>query len=199
MYRLRYHLRCAATQLNVEFLVPTMVLGLVVIAVGLIFSLVVHLATFIGVDFRTVLPAVMWLHVGSILAGLPVVWIFQRLYRKVPRKELWKAATRCAPKWMTKTMMGVFAYALLTFVLMNFVFNHGGVPSELDGRKVLHSHGRVIRYLSDQEFERHQLYTLRSFSAHWLAFYTIAFTVLYSQMQERNSNQQLEQTRPFST
>jgi len=78
----------------------------------------------------------------------------------------------------------LFAYAFFNFFFTIFVLNEGGVPSELGGKKVIHNHGKIIRELTDEEYETHQAYGVRTFSGHWMIFYAVGMTVLCSRMKE---------------
>ena len=55
--------------------------------------------------------------------------------------------------------------------------------------KVLHNHGDVIRELTDEEYERHEAYVFRGFSGHWLVFYSLGMSLIYSSMKKRENNQ----------
>ena len=72
--------------------------------------------------------------------------------------------------------------AILFFV--TFVLGEGGVPAVLAGKKVIHSHGKIIRELTDAEYERQQSYVVRAFSGHWMLFYSVGITALYSKLRE---------------
>jgi hypothetical protein len=159
---------------------------------GLVASGVVHFSTFLGINLQRIFPPVWGLHVLIFVVWIPVVLFGQKICKKDTRKDFWKIATRNAPKWMKVLCTALFVYAFFNFFFTIFILNEGGVPSELDGKKVIHSHGKVIRELTDEEYEKHQAYTVRSFSGHWLIFYAISMTVLYSKMKE-NSNTNIQE------
>ena len=58
----------------------------------------------------------------------------------------------------------------------------------IHGKKVLQSHGEVIRELTDKEFLRYQVYLFRAFSGHWMFFYIVSMTILYSHQSTREKD-----------
>ena len=151
---------------------------------GLVSSAVAHLSTFMGINPQRVVPKVWVLHVLIFVVWIPLVISSRNACTKENRKDFWKIATRNAPGWMKILSLTLFVYAFFNFFYTIQVLNEGGVPSELDGKKVIHSHGRVIRELTDEEYEKHQAYEVRTFSGHWMVFYAIGMTVLYSRLKE---------------
>ena len=79
---------------------------------------------------------------------------------------------------MKALSVAIFIYAFFNFFYTIFALNEGGIPSIFAGKKVLESHGKIIRGLSDQEFELHQAYVVRTFSGVWLIFYSVGMTAL---------------------
>jgi hypothetical protein len=144
---------------------------------GLVSSFVAHVATFAGINPEAVFPQVWLLHVGIFVVWIPTVVVS----KKYQGQDFWKASMRFSPVWLRGMCGALFTYALFNFFFCIFVLQKGGVPSEIDGKKVLHSHGSVIRELTDEEYERHRAYGVRTFSGHWMLFYGVATGVLYSQ------------------
>ena len=151
---------------------------------GLIASAVAHVSTFQGVNPLRAFPPVWMLHVLVFVVWFPVVLSCRKTRAACNRKDFWKSITRSAPVWMKALTVGVVAYAFFNFFFVTFVLGEGGVPAELAGKKVIHSHGKVIRELTDAEYERQQAYVVRAFSGHWMLFYAVGMTVLCSQMRE---------------
>jgi hypothetical protein len=158
---------------------------------GLIFSGLAHIATFFGINPQRVFPAVWGLHVLLFVVWFPVIFMSRKLCTKENRKDFIKIITRHAPFWMKALSVALFIYAFFNFFYTVFALNEGGVPSIRDGKKVLESHGRIIRQLTEQEYELHQAYGVRTFSGHWMIFYAVGMTALYS-MRKENSNQAVE-------
>jgi hypothetical protein len=121
---------------------------------GLVCSLGVHAASLAGI-------ALFGRHAFVLHAGIFVVWIPAAIVAQkhgFKRKDLWKAALRGCPPWMRTLTYGFFAYAIVNFAY--FVITtagagprHSGVPDAA---------------------------TLRGFSGHWMAFYSVAMSILYS-------------------
>jgi hypothetical protein len=158
---------------------------------GLISSVIVHFSTFLGINPERVFPAIWVLHILIFIVWIPVMFSCRNSFTKDNQRDFWKIATRSAPRWMKVLSVALFAYAFFNFFFTIFVLNEGGVPSELDGKKVIHNHGNVIRELTDAEYEKHQAYAVRTFSGHWMIFYAVGMTVLYSKMKD-DSNQAVE-------
>ncbi len=151
---------------------------------GLVSSAAAHFSTFLGVNPQRVFPPVWILHILIFVIWIPVVVSSRRIRTEDNRRDFWKIASRHAPGWMKSLSTALFAYALFNFFFTIFVLNEGGVPAVLNGKKVIHSHGKVIRELTDAEYEAHQAYSVRTFSGHWMIFYATGMTVLYSRMKE---------------
>ncbi len=155
---------------------------------GLVASALAHFVTFLGINPQRVFPLVWSLHVLIFVVWIPVVFACRSICTKDNRRHFWKIAIRNAPNWMKVLSMTLFAYAFFNFLFTIFVLSEGGVPSELDGKKVIHNHGNVIRELTDEEYELHQAYLVRTFSGHWMVFYAVGMTVLCSRIKEDSNN-----------
>ena len=155
---------------------------------GLFFSALVHISTFFRINPQSVFPAVWGLHVLVFVVWFPVVFISRKKITIENRKDFIKVITKQAPYWMKALSIAVFTYAFFNFFYTVFALNEGGVPSILAGEKVLKSHGKIIRKLTDQEYELHQSYGVRAFSGHWLVFYSAAMTVIYSMRREHSNH-----------
>jgi hypothetical protein len=70
-----------------------------------------------------------------------------------------------------------FFYAFINFAF--FMIGNIGTPDIIDGKFVLHNHGRIIKNLTEQQYHHYKALELRGFSGHWIAFYGIATAVLY--------------------
>jgi len=62
----------------------------------------------------------------------------------------------------------------MIFLMIAF---HGGSPEVINGSYQLTDHGKLIRYLTEEEYLRFRNYELRFFSSGWMIFY--AGTVAY--------------------
>ncbi|GMA98630.1 hypothetical protein PIPA1_14300 [Pelosinus sp. IPA-1] len=49
-----------------------------------------------------------------------------------------------------------------------------GSPNIISGNYVISDHGKIVRVISEQEYELYQSYVVRGFSGHWMIFYISA-------------------------
>ena len=150
---------------------------------GLAASMVAHFSTFFGVNPQRIFPGVWLLHVILFVVFIPTIVYCGKDCKKVKREDHWKVVTANAPGWMKWLTAFLFVYALFNFFFTIFVMNEGGGPGKIDGRKVLHDHGKIIRELTDEEYEQHQAYEVRTASGHWMVFYAVCVTLLYSKLK----------------
>ena len=160
---------------------------LIIAAAGLLISCVVHFSTFLGVNPLVVGPAVFILHVLILVVVLPVVVV----HRKFKGKDL-DALTRYAPSWMKKMCWVFFVYALFNFFFTGLVLSKGGSADVVDGRKVLSNRGKIIKELTEEEFQRYQAYDARAYSGHWMCFYSLGTAAFYSYLRGANSSKPIE-------
>ena len=156
-----------------------MVMLFALAGVGLVLSLVVHLSTFAGVNPEAAFPGVWGLHVGFLALWVPAILVARRRSIAAGPGSERSGIMEHAPRWLRAVCSVFFAYAFFNFFFTIFVLNRGGGPRVIDGRKVLHNHGKIIRELTDEEYERHQAYVARTFSGHWMLFYGVAAAMLY--------------------
>jgi len=97
------------------------------------------------------------LHVGIFVVWVPTSLAFRNLSKGVPSRDRWKAALRGCPDWMKYMTYGFFAYAVVNFAIF-MALEPAGNPTA----------GPMPPL------------TVRGFSGHWMAFYSVAFAVLYS-------------------
>ncbi len=148
----------------------------------LLVSFVVHVSTFLGIDPIAKWPGVMFTHLAVMLSCIVAASYASRAGGKVPGDQ--DRVFKSAPRW-PRILTGVlFVYALLNFVI-SIALNEGRNPSERDGKYVLHSHGSVIREISETEFHQHQAYVARAFSGYWTMFSCAALTMFSGALRLR--------------
>jgi hypothetical protein len=152
----------------------------VIAVLGLILSAIAHFSTFLGVNPEKSFPQVWILHILIFVVWIPAVFA----YKDNGQKDFWKTIAGRVPGWMVKMAAVLFAYAIFNFFFTIFALQKGGVPSEIEGKKVLHSHGKIIHTLTNKEYEKHKAYSVRAFSGHWMIFYALGMIILYSKIRE---------------
>lgn len=127
-------------------------------AAGLVLSSVVHLYALAGKE--NPFGGLAWgLHVGIFVVWLPAVLAIRDLTKDFKQKDVWKAALRGCPAWMTRLTYFFLAYAFVNFFLFLYLEHTGA------------------------ETAPKEIATFRGFSGHWMAFYSAAMSILYSATQ----------------
>ncbi len=140
-------------------------------------SLVVHASTLLGIDPQTKWPGVMFIHVAIFPPFLAAIYCSWRPGR--PSGEGQSQAFDRAPRWLRIMSGAFFVYALVNFALFMVLSQGGGVPDQRDGKYVLHSHGKVLRELSEAEYHQQRAYEVRGSASHWMMFACAALTLLW--------------------
>lgn len=133
---------------------------------GLIASLSTHLTTFFGINPADYVPWVWALHLGPFIAIIPLF-----------KKDLWKEVWSPAPRW-ARFVLAAFAVYVPINLGLYLVLTEAGHAEVSDGVYVLVRGMRVIRELSESEYQWQQIYVVRGFSGHWMIFYFVP--VVYS-------------------
>jgi hypothetical protein len=138
---------------------------LMLAAVGLALSLIVHINSLFGA--ANPLGERAWLlHVGIFIVWLPAVLVVNNLARNFKRKDLWRASLRGCPRWMKLMVYFFFGYALVNFIMVMFVHTGSGNALPNGGS---HSHD------------------FRGFSGHWMVFYATALALMYSYIKVKSN------------
>jgi hypothetical protein len=151
-------------------------------AFGFLASLVVHVCALAGIALQEKSPAVLGLHLGIFAVVVPIMLVYSR---NNGRKLLWNHVIRHVPGWIKSLVGALMLYAFFNFFFTLFVLNEGASASVIDGKKVLHNHGKVIRELSEDEYGKHKAYDARLFSGHWLLIYSVAAVLAYARIMEK--------------
>jgi hypothetical protein len=142
------------------------ILGFIAL-VGFLLSLAVHGLTFTGANIE--LAQTWFLHAAGILLCFP---LFSSLRGRLGQNLTIAKIRKLLPFWANAMVVAMYFYAFINFVLF-FLHSGGGMPGVKDGMYVLQNHGRLIRELSQQEYELHNAYVVRGFSGLWLVVYLI--------------------------
>ena len=152
-----------------KILFPLIILA----AMGLFLSSIVHLAALIGfVPFGKY----SWgLHVGAIIIWFPAVVAMMVNLKGQFFKLDWKEAFilnpfkhrffKGCPKWMIILMSCLFIYGILNFAIFMGIEKRTGLESTDTAQM------------------------LRGFSGHWMIFYSAALSILYSSMWQIANNE----------
>jgi hypothetical protein len=151
--------------------------------IGLIVSALVHFSTFAGIDPQQSLPYVWLLHIGIFVVAIPAAAV-QGLLPRDPGGKFKPFAF--APKWMQQLTTAAFIYMFINFLTFAVVM-HSGSPYRENGQYLLRDHGKVVRQITEQEYHRYRAWEVRGFSGHWMAFYSLAMTMLASAIVYRST------------
>jgi hypothetical protein len=89
-------------------------------AVGLVASLVEHVAAWLGRDWLSG-ASLEWLAGGLFVVCVPALLASNFLVAGVPRRDVWAATFRGCPRWMRYLVYFFFAYGVLG--LLHFILN----------------------------------------------------------------------------
>lgn len=144
----------------IALIIPFMALA----ALGFLVSLAVHIVALAG-HLPPGGERIFVMHAGIFVIWFPAIIVSMRLnYAQRGRSRWsgwssWKQMLGGCPPWMTYATYALFAYAFLNFFLATGRSGHGS-SFGLDSQ------------------------TLRAFSGHWMLFYGLGFTILYSAFRE---------------
>lgn len=139
--------------------------------VGFILSLVVHISALFGIDFSDHLPFILVLTIGVFVVYAPFVISSQIHLGERPK---FSKIRDSFPNWVIVIGIALFIYMFINFVLV-MVATEGGSPDIWNDKYVLHSHGTLIRELTQAEYSFFKANEIRGLSGHLLFFYFIPF------------------------
>lgn len=145
---------------------------------GFALSAFVHFVTFFGIDPAEHIPVVWLLHVGIFIVCIPALVASNRLDKGSPQSDYWERILSHCPKWMRALLLVFFLYLPFNFFFSLGFLNEWGNPGMINGQRVLHNHGEVIKKLTPAEFRKHNAYVVRGFSGHWMFFYLASAAII---------------------
>ena len=128
-------------------------------ALGFVLSAYAHVMSIWGIPLLWG-ESVWFLHGGIFVVWLPAVWVSQRVMRDTSQKDFWKIVLSGCPAWMKTAQQILIGYVVVNFLY--FMFTSASHPASED---------------TDPS-------VIRGFSGHWLIFYGLAFSILYSVRQK---------------
>lgn len=156
--------------------------------IGWTMGLTVHILSIAQIDVEEKVPLIWFLHVGIFVVWLSAILVMRKneelkalqksgKLNDLKQKELIRVFFKHTPKWIGYLAIAGFFYAVLNFFSL-MVYQKGTVDI-IDGKFVLHIHGKIIQTLTEQEYHRLIALKVRGFSGHWMAFYGFAAAILY--------------------
>lgn len=147
-------------------------------------GLIVHLTALIGdYDLSRKIPFLRLLHVGIFIVWIPTILLLRKKTEaednkvQIKPRAFSKSLFSETPAWLKVIAIAGFVYAFINFML--FTASQSGTPDIKGGQYILHSHGKLIRALTEQEYNHYLANQTRGFSGHWIAFYGFAAAVLF--------------------
>jgi hypothetical protein len=133
--------------------------------ITLIFSLTVHLLTYLNINSVESYPAVWTLFPVVIAIFIfTIIILFLEIGNRPPLHVFYQHTLARMPilTWI------ILALFLAYFIFSLFWFGSGiAVPHEIDGKYNINNHGQITVY-TREEVERIKLYQLRSYSGFWM-------------------------------
>lgn len=164
----------------------------IIAGIGFVLGLIVHLISLAGIYIGDKVPYIWGLHIGVFIVWLPAILEL----RKNPDLKQPSFGTMTNPfkffgtifKDKPKPLMIIsvvfFFYAIINFSL-SMQAGEGGVPDIMDGKFIINNHGSIIRELTEVEYNRMRANEIRGFSGHWMAFYSFAMGILWTQTDKQ--------------
>jgi|WetSurMetagenome_2_1015567.scaffolds.fasta_scaffold157655_2 hypothetical protein len=149
-------------------------------SIYLLLSLLIHVVTFFQIDMPWIDTSSWFLQLGVFLIWIPILNISIKKLNKAQKKEpYWRLFFKNIPKWMILISVIVTIYAVFNFYYTSAAFRERGFTQTVGKEILLEKNGEVEKSLSQDEQEKQKAYPIRSFSGHWIFFYTIAWLVLF--------------------
>lgn len=159
--------------------------------VGFVLSLAVHISALSGIDVSAYLPSIWLLHIGVFVIFVPFVFSSRKYLGVKPGFAEIRASF---PDWVIVMGIAIFAYAIINFFLF-MVATEWGSPSIRNGKYILHSHGKLIRELTQAEYSSFKANEVRGFSGHWLIFYFVPFAYFMFRKESTRSTGRADKRR----
>jgi hypothetical protein len=142
---------------------------LAISAVGFVLSTIEHLASITGDSFLS--PGLRTLlYIGIVIVAFPSALASKALVGKTKKRD-WRFELRATPQWMRYAVFVLIIYAIVNIAMLTDTFSSAtlkGHPKQED------PNART---------------SVRANTAHAMAFYAIAFAVLYSALHVREYDQ----------
>jgi len=162
-------------------------------AAGFFASLTLYILTFWNVDASatpvymplTIVLFATWLAAILKLVRNPELKAHQKSKSKNP-VTFFKLAFKGTPVWVQVVAGASFIFAMVSFAY--FIYTQPGVVGVIDGNKVLHNRGEIIKELTDQEYIKALAIDSRKSLGHFLAFFGVGTAILFPEKNTADSN-----------
>ncbi len=158
-----------------------------VAAVCLVLSLLAHGSTFVGVNPIQQMPGFWLLPLVIMMVFFAALAVGQKQINKTSKHESRDFVWRYSPSWLQKVVYIFCLYAGFNFFFTHFSLLEGGLPKRINGERVLASHGKVVRKLTREEYERAEAHVARAVSGHLMPFSSSSLMILIASRRCRRA------------
>ncbi len=163
----------------------------VLAAIGYLISVTLYALTFKDIDSQS-LP--IYSYLTFLLFGTWIIAVL-KLSTSTELKELrtkkqknpitiFKVIFNGTPLWISIIAGLSFVFAMVSFGII--MYTQKGVVSTLEGERVIHNHGDIIKTLTEEEYRHALAVQARGFVGHYLAFFSVGAAILYPEKIESN-------------
>src|SRR5262245_57466613 len=153
----------------------------------LLLNLLAHGSTFAGVNLLQQIPGFWWVPLVTMIVFCAALVVGQKLVNKTLNQKSPEHVLHYSPPWLLTVVYVFCLYAGFNFYFTHFSLLEGGLPRRINGEKVLASHGKVIRKLTREEYERAQVYVGRAVSGHLMPFSSASLLILIASRAYRQA------------
>lgn len=143
-------------------------------SIGLLLSVIVHLATVGGLNLFAESEFTFLLHAAIFPSFFYMILSARKNLKGLKRGEFNSLLFKSSPKFVAYAGIAVFVYALVNFGYSMLHLLEGS-PTVKDGVYILENHGRHVKDLTELEYFSLKRMELRGFSGHWLLFFMVPF------------------------
>ncbi|HEX9062566.1 MAG TPA: hypothetical protein VF941_20520 [Clostridia bacterium] len=150
--------------------------------IGFVLSFFAHFSTYFMNPQRN-FPFLWILHVGIFIVGMPAVFVAKYKNPGSDKRASLFEKVKSASVWIQILCVVFILYTVINFGLFGALTKDGN-PDIISGNYVISNHGKIVRVISEDEYEKHRSYEVRGFSGAWMLFYIIFSAMLFSQWEK---------------
>src|SRR5712671_1924422 len=132
---------------------------------GLIASIYIFIASFLGLSMDNLGGKAFLLHLGIFALFIPLIFV-----------DHWSNGVdpfRGKPRWVLRSMQILFLLFLVVFLTF-LSLSHAASPEIINGEHVLNNHGKIVRHISERDYRFLKGWELRLFASGWVLGYYAA-------------------------